>query len=100
MHRFLKIPVMVIGGVILAVVLAFVLGFVVQALWNWLMPEVFGLPEISYWQAWGLLILGHLLFGGGHEFKHQRSSSRRRSPREPKSELVSEVREDTAPQEG
>jgi hypothetical protein len=99
MHRLVKIPVMVIGGIILAVVLAFVLGFVLQALWNWIMPEVFGLTEISYWQAWGLLILGHLLFGGGHEFKHERTS-RRRKPREPRSELVSGVDEGPAPQEG
>lgn len=35
-------------------------------LWNWLMPEVFGLPRVSLWQSFGLLLLSGLLFGGRH----------------------------------
>ena len=34
------------------------------ALWNWLMPTIFGLPAISFWQALGLLVLSRILFGG------------------------------------
>ena len=49
---------------ILVVALFFVLGFVVMALWNWLMPPIFGLHTITYWQAYGLLILSKILFGG------------------------------------
>lgn len=41
-------------------------GFVVMWLWNWLMPDLFGLKTISYWQGWGLIILGKILFGGFH----------------------------------
>ena len=33
-------------------------------LWNALLPEIFALPQISYLQAVGLLILARLLFGG------------------------------------
>jgi hypothetical protein len=62
---------MVAGGLILAVGLAFLLGFVVQGLWNWLMPPIFGLPEITYWQAWGLFLLAHLLLGGGMKFQNK-----------------------------
>ncbi len=65
MHKAVWIPLMVVGGLAAAVVLAFLVGLLVQLLWNALMPDIFGLPEISYWQAVGLLILGHLLFGGG-----------------------------------
>ena len=32
-------------------------------LWNALMPDIFGLPVITYWQAFGLEILGHILLG-------------------------------------
>ncbi len=39
-------------------------GFVVQYLWNWLMPDLFGLPVITYWKALGLLILSKILFSG------------------------------------
>jgi hypothetical protein len=33
-------------------------------LWNALMPEIFGLSILSYWQAAGLVILARILFGG------------------------------------
>lgn len=53
------------AGLALAALVLFLLGFVVAWLWNWLMPEIFGLPTITYWQAWGLLVLAHLLIGAG-----------------------------------
>jgi hypothetical protein len=53
-----------IGIGILAIAIFFVLGYVVMALWNWLMPPIFGLHTITYWQAYGLLILSKILFGG------------------------------------
>jgi hypothetical protein len=28
------------------------------------MPDIFGLPPITYWQAVGLFVLSHLLFKG------------------------------------
>ena len=31
-------------------------------LWNWLVPELFGLPRISFFQALGLLLLSGMLF--------------------------------------
>ncbi len=65
MKKVIRIGLMVIGGLIAATALAFLVGLLVQALWNALMPEIFGLPEVSYWQGVGLLVLGHLLFGGG-----------------------------------
>lgn len=41
-----------------------VLTGVVMWLWNWLLPELFGLPEITFWQALGVFVLSKLLFGG------------------------------------
>ena len=37
-------------------------GWVFMLLWNWLMPELFGLKVIEYWQALGLMILCGMLF--------------------------------------
>ena len=34
-----------------------------MVLWNWLMPTLFGLPAIGFWQALGLLVLSRILFG-------------------------------------
>lgn len=43
-------------------------GEVVRHLWNWLLPALFGWPQITFWQALGLLALCRILFGGfgGH----------------------------------
>ena len=71
---------MIAGGLALAVVFAFALGWFVMLLWNYLMPGIFGLPLIGFWQAWGLVLLAHILikpgYGGHghgrgmHRFKH------------------------------
>jgi hypothetical protein len=58
---------MVFLGLAFAVVFALVFGLLVKLLWNWLMPALFGLSEISYWQAFGIVILAKILFSGfGH----------------------------------
>ena len=53
--------------ILLMVVLAgTIFSFAVMWLWNWLMPALFGLHAISFWQALGLLILSKILFSGFH----------------------------------
>lgn len=37
---------------------------VVMLLWNWLMPAIFNLGVINFWQALGLVLLSKILFGG------------------------------------
>jgi hypothetical protein len=61
--KVLRIIGMVFVGVIFAVLFALVFGFLVKWLWNVLMPELFGLPQITYWQAFGIVVLAKLLFG-------------------------------------
>lgn len=54
-------------------------GFVVMWLWNWLIPELFNGPMISYWQTVGLLVLSKILFSGighGHSRDHRDQSRR------------------------
>jgi hypothetical protein len=41
-----------------------VFGFVTMYLWNWLVPELFNGPVISFWQTIGLLVLSKILFSG------------------------------------
>ena len=38
-------------------------GVVVMLLWNWNLPPVFGLRQITFWQALGLFALCRILFG-------------------------------------
>jgi hypothetical protein len=66
--RAIFIPLAIAAGVTL-------FGFVVMHLWNWLMPALFGLGMITFWQALGILILSKILFGGfkgcpGHKKFH------------------------------
>lgn len=58
--RWLIIPV----GLLAVVAFAAVGGYVVRWLWNTLLPPLFGLPPVTFWQALGLLALCRILFGG------------------------------------
>lgn len=49
----------------LVCVFALIFGLPVWLLWNWLMPELFGLKTITFLQAVGLLMLCGLLFKSG-----------------------------------
>jgi len=53
-----------IAAVIAITIFIFLGGKIVQLLWNWLMPMLFGLRELTFWQAVGLLALSRILFGG------------------------------------
>ena len=48
-----------LGMIAIVIVL---LGYPLMMLWNWLMPVIFGLPEITFWQAIGLNLLSTVLF--------------------------------------
>jgi hypothetical protein len=59
-----------IGLFVLYIVLyALVAALPVWWLWNWLMPTIFGLPMISFWQALGLSLLCGSLFSRGSSSK-------------------------------
>ena len=69
----------VVGFMILGLAGLFFFGLVVMWLWNWLMPDIFGLPEITYWQGWGLLLLSCILFKGfGSGSSESKRSDRKR----------------------
>ena len=55
--RAIFIPIAIAAGV-------FIFGSVVMLLWNNLLPAIFGITTITFWQAIGLLVLSKILFGG------------------------------------
>ena len=61
-------PAAIFGWVVLAIIgitaLIVLFGFVFMWLWNWLMPDLFGLGVINFWQGVGLILLAKILFGG------------------------------------
>jgi hypothetical protein len=58
------VPAAIVLAPIVIVIVVVVFGGIVMLLWNWLLPQLFGLPEIDFWQGFGLLALGRILFGG------------------------------------
>lgn len=55
-----------IGVAVVAVVLGVyaLVALLFQVLWNWLMPFIFGLPELSYWMSVGFIIMIGILTSG------------------------------------
>ena len=74
--KIMKIIGFVLLGLVVVVALAAVFGFAVQWLWNTLMPEVFNLPEVSYWQAVGLVVLAQIFFGNHSSYGGNSRSGR------------------------
>lgn len=58
-----------IAPLILIALVAF--SALTMVLWNALMPVIFHLPVLNFWQAAGLLILARLLFGGMRPHHHR-----------------------------
>jgi Ca2+/H+ antiporter, TMEM165/GDT1 family len=65
-RRLWFIPLVLVGLTLLI--------FVTMSLWNCLMPVLFHLPLVTFWQAAGLLVLFRLLsgFGGHHGGRYHR----------------------------
>jgi hypothetical protein len=58
METLLKI----LAGIGLIVIYALVLALPTMLLWNWLMPDLFGLVEINFWQGLGITVLSGIFF--------------------------------------
>ena len=77
----------IVGGIVFLAGVLVLAGFIVMWLWSWLMPKLFSLPLINYWEAWGILIFSQILFGKKHGFRHLSERSRKHRLHERLSEL-------------
>ncbi len=63
---------------VLGIVALGLIGLGTQLLWNWLVPDLFSGPVLSFWQALGLLALSKILFGtfgkGGGHWQHRQGA--------------------------
>jgi len=59
-----KILGIVFGTAALIIFIGVLLALPVMLLWNWLMPEIFGLTTLTFWQALGMSILAGCLTKG------------------------------------
>lgn len=62
---FKKFAVAVLVGslaLMLLAVVCLIAAIPTYFLWNWLMPEIFAIKVITFWQAWGVNCLTGILF--------------------------------------
>lgn len=78
-------------GIVGIALLSTLVGFIVKGLWNALVPSIFGLHPITFWQALGLAVLSKILFGGFHP--HGNGGRWKRRMRERLAEMTPEERE-------
>lgn len=52
------------GVLVVIIVFSLLIAFPIKWLWNGVMPDMFGLPEITFWKAYGMYLLFHLLLRG------------------------------------
>jgi hypothetical protein len=53
---------LVVGILLIGFTSLIIMGAPLMYLWNWIVPSIFGLRYITFWEAIGLNILGHILF--------------------------------------
>ena len=76
----LKKVVKVIAMIVLGGILFLLANYLLMRLWNWLMPDLFGVGTVTYWQALGIFVIAKLLFGfgGGGGGKSKSGSSHKK----------------------
>lgn len=72
----------IVGFAVMVPAFLVLFGAVTMWLWNWLMPTIFKLPAIGFWQAIGLLLLAQIFFKGGHAGRAGKAQWRRAKLRE------------------
>lgn len=72
-YNFLEVIGLVFGTFLLMVGIDLIFAIPVMYLWNWLMPKIFGLTTLTFFQSWGLSLLTSLLFG---RFNNSASTSK------------------------
>ena len=61
MESLFKIIVIIVFFIGITFCLGLLLAFPIMLLWNWLVPSIFGLTKIGFWQAFGLNLLSGCL---------------------------------------
>ena len=74
-RNIIRIVGIMLLNLVLWTLFSLALAWPVKLLWNWLMPVIFSLPAISFWQAAGMMLLVNILFRwnvsvGSSEFTH------------------------------
>lgn len=58
----------IIGMILLSIIIFFIMSGILMWLWNITITKIFNIREITYWEAFRLLIIAAILFGKGFNF--------------------------------
>ncbi len=62
MQKLTEITIIILGVMALVCIIALLISVPFWLLWNWLMPQIFGLKSITWIQALGLAVLSGMIF--------------------------------------
>ncbi|OWW26992.1 hypothetical protein B4Q04_04760 [Zobellia sp. OII3] len=80
-EKFIKKTVKILFYIVAGIGFLVLFAYIFMYLWNWLMPEIFGLTTLDFWQAGGLLILAKIIFGnfsGGKDGANKGNKKKKR----------------------
>ena len=62
-----RIGFLIIPIILLYMAVGLILAFPLMWLWNYTLPDITNgmLAQIKYWQAWAVIVMFSILFGGG-----------------------------------
>ncbi len=95
----------IMGAIFFGTAFIILASFVTMWLWNWLMPAIFSLGTITFWQAAGILIFSKILFSGGCHGQQWHSERRKKYwhsrmeekwhkiPKEKKEKIIQKMKE-------
>ena len=65
MESFVETIIGAIIGLAIGLVIIALVTLFFRWIWNMTMPDVFGIKSLTFWQAFRILLLASILFGGG-----------------------------------
>ena len=65
--------IVLLGTIFILGILGLLLVFPIMWLWNYLMPMVFGLPKLTYWQTYGLYLLVNMFVPHSTSTSHSKN---------------------------
>ena len=71
MSKFISVISVIAGFILLIVIISLLASIPTMLLWNWLMPDIFGLKTINFIQAFGINLLSSILFKSSNNNKNK-----------------------------
>ena len=65
MSEFAGALIGLLAGLVVGLIFLAIVTLIFRWLWNTTVPDVFGLKTLTFWQAFRILLLSAILFGGG-----------------------------------